>query len=117
MPDYSWKTFEELIEPYRLHEAMKDSATTERLKREEPWKITDAELERFKDKTYRQVRLNELLQENSRAANMVIVSLPIAKKGAVSGHLYMAWLEILSRNLPPVIMIRGNQKSVLTFYS
>ncbi|XP_042199013.1 solute carrier family 12 member 1-like isoform X1 [Callorhinchus milii] len=113
----SWKTFEELIEPYRLHEAMKDSATTERLKREEPWKITDAELERFKDKTYRQVRLNELLQENSRAANMVIVSLPIAKKGAVSGHLYMAWLEILSRNLPPVIMIRGNQKSVLTFYS
>ncbi|XP_067829448.1 solute carrier family 12 member 1 isoform X1 [Heptranchias perlo] len=113
----SWKTFEELIEPYQLHEGSKDPATAEILRQEYPWKITDAELERFKDKTYRQVRLNELLQENSRAANIIVVSLPIARKEAVSSYLYMAWLEILSRNLPPVIMIRGNQKNVLTFYS
>ncbi|XP_051898321.1 solute carrier family 12 member 1 isoform X1 [Pristis pectinata] len=113
----SWKTFEELIEPYQLHESSKDPATAEILQKEYPWKITDAELERFKDKTYRQVRLNELLQENSRAANIIVVSLPIARKEAVSSYLYMAWLEILSRNLPPVIMIRGNQKNVLTFYS
>ncbi|XP_072138365.1 solute carrier family 12 member 1 isoform X1 [Mobula birostris] len=113
----SWKTFEELIEPYQLHESSKDPATAEILQKEYPWKITDAELERFKDKTYRQVRLNELLQENSRAANIIVVSLPIARKEAVSSYLYMAWLEILSRNLPPVLMIRGNQKNVLTFYS
>uniref|UniRef100_UPI00398EA149 solute carrier family 12 member 1 isoform X1 n=2 Tax=Pristiophorus japonicus TaxID=55135 RepID=UPI00398EA149 len=113
----SWKIFEDLIEPYQLHERSKDPATAEILQKEYPWKITDAELERFKDKTYRQVRLNELLQENSRAANMIVVSLPIARKEAVSSYLYMAWLEILSRNLPPVIMIRGNQKNVLTFYS
>ncbi|XP_038640287.1 solute carrier family 12 member 1 isoform X1 [Scyliorhinus canicula] len=113
----SWKTFEELIEPYQLHEGSKDPATAEILQKEYPWKITDAELERFKDKTYRQVRLNELLQENSRSANIIVVSLPIARKEAVSSYLYMAWLEILSRNLPPVIMIRGNQKNVLTFYS
>ncbi|XP_059802029.1 solute carrier family 12 member 1 isoform X2 [Hypanus sabinus] len=113
----SWKAFEELIEPYQLHESSKDPATAEILQKEYPWKITDAELERFKDKTYRQVRLNELLQENSRAANIIVVSLPIARKEAVSSYLYMAWLEILSRNLPPVLMIRGNQKNVLTFYS
>ncbi|KAG8145036.1 hypothetical protein E2320_013414 [Naja naja] len=69
----SWKFFEEMIEPYRLHESCKDLTTAEKLKREAPWKITDAELEAFKEKSYRQVRLNELLQEHSRAANLIIV--------------------------------------------
>uniref|UniRef100_A0A8D0FVZ1 Solute carrier family 12 member 1 n=1 Tax=Strix occidentalis caurina TaxID=311401 RepID=A0A8D0FVZ1_STROC len=113
----SWKFFEEMIEPYRLHESCKDTTTAEKLKRETPWKITDAELEAFKEKSYRQVRLNELLQEHSRAANLIVLSLPVARKGVVSDYLYMAWLEILSKNLPPVLMVRGNHKNVLTFYS
>uniref|UniRef100_A0A672VBX4 Solute carrier family 12 member 1 n=1 Tax=Strigops habroptila TaxID=2489341 RepID=A0A672VBX4_STRHB len=113
----NWKFFEEMIEPYRLHESCKDITTAEKLKRETPWKITDAELEAFKEKSYRQVRLNELLQEHSRAANLIVLSLPVARKGAVSDYLYMAWLEILSKNLPPVLMVRGNHKNVLTFYS
>ncbi|KAM6058289.1 PREDICTED: solute carrier family 12 member 1 isoform X2 [Chlamydotis macqueenii] len=113
----SWKFFEEMIEPYRLHESCKDITTAEKLKRETPWKITDAELEAFKEKSYRQVRLNELLQEHSRAANLIVLSLPVARKGVVSDYLYMAWLEILSKNLPPVLMVRGNHKNVLTFYS
>ncbi|KFW82260.1 Solute carrier family 12 member 1 [Manacus vitellinus] len=113
----SWKFFEEMIEPYRLHESCKDITTAEKLKRETPWKITDAELEAFKEKSYRQVRLNELLQEHSRAANIIVLSLPVARKGAVSDYLYLAWLEILSKNLPPVLMVRGNHKNVLTFYS
>uniref|UniRef100_A0A669PAC1 Solute carrier family 12 member 1 n=1 Tax=Phasianus colchicus TaxID=9054 RepID=A0A669PAC1_PHACC len=113
----SWKFFEEMIEPYRLRESCKDITTAEKLKRETPWKITDAELEAFKEKSYRQVRLNELLQEHSRAANLIVLSLPVARKGAVSDYLYMAWLEILSKNLPPILMVRGNHKNVLTFYS
>ncbi|XP_071611336.1 solute carrier family 12 member 1 [Heliangelus exortis] len=113
----SWKFFEEMIEPYRLHESCKDITTAEKLKRETPWKITDAELEAFKEKSYRQVRLNELLQEHSRAANLIVLSLPVARKGVVSDYLYMAWLEILSKNLPPTLMVRGNHKNVLTFYS
>ncbi|NXW03184.1 S12A1 protein, partial [Fregetta grallaria] len=113
----SWKFFEEMIEPYRLHESCKDITTAEKLKRETPWKITDAELEAFKEKSYRQVRLNELLQEHSRAANLIVLSLPVARKGVVSDYLYMAWLEILSKNLPPILMVRGNHKNVLTFYS
>uniref|UniRef100_A0A674I0H4 Solute carrier family 12 member 1 n=2 Tax=Terrapene triunguis TaxID=2587831 RepID=A0A674I0H4_9SAUR len=113
----SWKFFEEMIEPYRLHESCKDLTTAEKLKRETPWKITDAELEAFKEKSYRQVRLNELLQEHSRAANLLVLSLPVARKGVVSDHLYMAWLEILSKNLPPILLVRGNHKNVLTFYS
>ncbi|CAK7300733.1 Solute carrier family 12 member 1 [Vulpes lagopus] len=113
----SWKVFEEMIEPYRLHESCKDLTTAEKLKRETPWKITDAELEAVKEKSYRQVRLNELLQEHSRAANLIVLSLPVARKGSISDWLYMAWLEILTKNLPPVLLVRGNHKNVLTFYS
>eukprot|EP00073_Rattus_norvegicus_P035406 XP_008760364.1 PREDICTED: solute carrier family 12 member 1 isoform X1 [Rattus norvegicus] len=113
----SWKVFEEMIEPYRLHESHKDLTTAEKLKRESPWKITDAELEAVKEKSYRQVRLNELLQEHSRAANLIVLSLPVARKGSISDLLYMAWLEILTKNLPPVLLVRGNHKNVLTFYS
>uniref|UniRef100_A0A8D0H570 Solute carrier family 12 member 1 n=1 Tax=Sphenodon punctatus TaxID=8508 RepID=A0A8D0H570_SPHPU len=113
----SWKVFEEMIEPYRLHESCKDLTTAEKLRREAPWKITDAELEAFKEKSCRQVRLNELLQEHSRAANLIVLSLPVARKGVVSDHLYMTWLEILSKNLPPILLVRGNHKNVLTFYS
>lgn len=39
-----------MIEPYCLHESCKDSITAEKLKRENPWKITDAELEAVKEK-------------------------------------------------------------------
>lgn len=44
-------------------------------------------------------------------------SLPVARKGAVSSALYMAWLEALSKDLPPILLVRGNHQSVLTFYS
>lgn len=48
--NFSWKVFEEMIEPYRLHESCKDLTTAEKLKRETPWKITDVELEAVKEK-------------------------------------------------------------------
>uniref|UniRef100_A0A6I8NS88 Solute carrier family 12 member 1 n=1 Tax=Ornithorhynchus anatinus TaxID=9258 RepID=A0A6I8NS88_ORNAN len=113
----SWKFFEEMIEPYRLHESRKDLTTAEKLRRETPWKITDSEMETFREKSLRQVRLNELFQEHSRAANLIVLSLPVARKGTVSDLLYMAWLEILTKNLPPILLVRGNHKNVLTFYS
>ena len=39
------------------------------------------------------------------------------RRSAVSAPLYMAWLETLTRDMPPMMLIRGNQTSVLTFYS
>ncbi|XP_074876950.1 solute carrier family 12 member 2 isoform X2 [Buteo buteo] len=109
--------FEEMIEPFRLHEDDKEQEVADKMKEDEPWRITDNELELYKTKTYRQIRLNELLKEHSSTANIIVMSLPVARKGAVSSALYMSWLEALSKDLPPILLVRGNHQSVLTFYS
>ncbi|KAM9860951.1 solute carrier family 12 member 1 [Aulostomus maculatus] len=113
----SLKKFEDMIEPFRLRDSSKDSAQAQDMRREHPWKITDEELEAFEEKTNLQVRLNEVLQQNSKSANLIIVSMPIARKESISDFLYMAWLDVLTKGLPPTMLIRGNHKSVLTFYS
>uniref|UniRef100_A0A7N8WN68 Solute carrier family 12 member 2-like n=1 Tax=Mastacembelus armatus TaxID=205130 RepID=A0A7N8WN68_9TELE len=108
-------TFKELIEPYRLKEDDMEQEAAERLKAQEPWRITDNELELYK--TNRQIRLNELLKEHSSTAKLIVMSMPLARKGTVSSALYMCWLETLSKDLPPLLLVRGNHQSVLTFYS
>ncbi|XP_039615427.1 solute carrier family 12 member 2 isoform X1 [Polypterus senegalus] len=109
--------FEEMIEPFRLNEDEMEQEAADKMKSEEPWRITDNELELYKIKSYRQIRLNELLKEHSSTANLIVMSMPLARKGAVSTALYMAWLESLSKDLPPILLVRGNHQSVLTFYS
>ena len=47
----------------------------------------------------------------------IIRTLPISQKGIVSGPLYMCWLETLTANMPPFLLVRGNHTSVLTFHS
>ncbi|XP_055017817.1 solute carrier family 12 member 2-like [Boleophthalmus pectinirostris] len=110
-------SFKELMDPYRLREDDMQQDEAERLKALEPWRITDNELELYKAKTNRQIRLNELLQEHSNTAKLIVISMPLARKGTVSSALYMCWLETLSKDLPPVLLVRGNHQSVLTFYS
>ena len=67
--------------------------------------------------TNRQLRLHELLQSKSKNASFIVVTIPVPRKGTCSSSLYMAWLDIISQDLPPVLLVRGNQQSVLTFYS
>uniref|UniRef100_A0A1I7U2R9 SLC12 domain-containing protein n=1 Tax=Caenorhabditis tropicalis TaxID=1561998 RepID=A0A1I7U2R9_9PELO len=78
---------------------------------------TRSELSAQRDKTYRQLRAGELLQEHSRNADLIVMTLPVPRKGMVSSSLYMSWLEAMTQNLPPLLLVRGNQQSVLTFYS
>uniref|UniRef100_A0A7N9AVD8 Solute carrier family 12 member 3 n=1 Tax=Mastacembelus armatus TaxID=205130 RepID=A0A7N9AVD8_9TELE len=68
-------------------------------------------------KSFRHIRLNEVLQDYSRDAALIVVTMPVGRKGVCPTTLYMAWLDILSRDLrPPVLLVRGNQENVLTFY-
>ncbi|KAM4861322.1 solute carrier family 12 member 2 isoform 2-T2 [Thomomys bottae] len=65
--------FDEMIEPFRLHEDDKEQDIADKMKEDEPWRITDNELELYKTKTYRQIRLNELLKEHSNTANIIVI--------------------------------------------
>uniref|UniRef100_A0A669R9A9 Solute carrier family 12 member 3 n=1 Tax=Phasianus colchicus TaxID=9054 RepID=A0A669R9A9_PHACC len=111
------RRFDELIAPFRLNDGFKDEAAVNELRHGCPWKISDEEVHRHRAKSLRQVRLNEILLDYSRDAALIAITLPIGRKGRCPSSLYMAWLETLSQDLrPPVILIRGNQENVLTFY-
>lgn len=98
--------------------------------------VSDEERIRMHDKTNRQLRLREMLREHSKKANLIVMSMPMPRQvrnfflllnylriflilfqGEVSAPLYMSWLEVLSYGMPPMLFVRGNQTSVLTFYS
>ncbi|KAL0271584.1 UNVERIFIED_CONTAM: hypothetical protein PYX00_008636 [Menopon gallinae] len=102
--------FEAIIKDFRVRD---DQVTPENC----GTVITDTELETLKERTNRHMRLRELLKEHSQDATFVVMTLPMPRKGAVSAPLYMAWLELLTRGMPPYLIVRGNQNSVLTFYS
>ncbi|ETE69997.1 Solute carrier family 12 member 3, partial [Ophiophagus hannah] len=113
----SYKEFEDLIAPYRLNEGQKDAETIEAMKKEMPWKITSEDLRIYKKKSEQHMRLHEVLQDHSRNAALIIISLPVVRKGACPSSLYMAWLETVSKDLhPPIVFIRGNQEDALTLY-
>jgi solute carrier family 12 sodium/potassium/chloride transporter 2 len=80
-------------------------------------KPDDAELMANKEKTNRHLRLAELLREHSTKSEMVIMTLPMPRRGGAPTSLYMSWLEMMTRQMPPFLLLRGNQTSVLTFYS
>ncbi|XP_035736946.1 bumetanide-sensitive sodium-(potassium)-chloride cotransporter-like isoform X3 [Vespa mandarinia] len=100
--------FDSLIVDFQLSDNTKDS---------DDGIIKESELIAMKEKTNRHLRLRELLLENSMEANLIVMTLPMPRKGAVSAPLYMAWLESLTRDMPPFLLVRGNHTSVLTFYS
>ncbi|XP_027762656.1 solute carrier family 12 member 3 isoform X1 [Empidonax traillii] len=111
------KRFDDLIAPFRLNDGFKDEATVNEMRQGCPWKISDEEVDKNRAKSLRQVRLNEILLDYSRDAALIAITPPIGRKGRCPSALYMAWLETLSQDLrPPVILTRGNQENVLTFY-
>jgi len=78
--------------------------------------IDEAELQREREKTNRHLRLAEMLRQYSKEAEMVVMTLPLPRKGQ-SPALYAAWLDVMTKDMPPSLLIRGNQETVLTFYS
>ncbi|XP_040893772.1 solute carrier family 12 member 3 [Toxotes jaculatrix] len=110
--------FENMVGRFRRNTNPKqDSDSGPPTQQEEPWMITDQDLERNKAKSLRQIRLNEVLQDYSREAALIVITMPVGRRGVCPSTLFMAWLDFLSRDLrPPVLLVRGNQENVLTFY-
>lgn len=104
--DSSKKEFENIILKWKNKTENEDNSL-----------ITEAELLALKDKSNRHMRLRELLLQHSSEATLIVMTLPMPRKSTCSAPLYMAWLEMLTRDMPPFLLIRGNQTSVLTFYS
>ncbi|XP_017467653.1 PREDICTED: bumetanide-sensitive sodium-(potassium)-chloride cotransporter [Rhagoletis zephyria] len=78
----------------------------------------EEELHSLEEKTHRQLRIHELVVEHSSQATLVVMSLPMPRREAISAALYMSWLEMLTADINcPVVLARGNQTPVLTFYS
>ncbi|KAG0716781.1 Bumetanide-sensitive sodium-(potassium)-chloride cotransporter [Chionoecetes opilio] len=118
IPDVAKKAAESSrMEFDQMIEDFKAKSSDEVDKENEGLLIGEAELISQREKTNRHIRLRELLLENSRDSSLVVMTLPMPRKTSVSAPLYMAWLETLTRDMPPFLLIRGNQTSVLTFYS
>uniref|UniRef100_A0AAG5CT81 Uncharacterized protein n=1 Tax=Anopheles atroparvus TaxID=41427 RepID=A0AAG5CT81_ANOAO len=82
-----------------------------------PPALSTAERAELDLKTHRQLRLREMILEHSAEATLIVMSMPMPRLGTVSAPLYMSWLEMLTKDMPPMLLVRGNQTSVLTFYS
>ena len=79
--------------------------------------MSDEDLELHREKTNFYLRIAEIVRENSVQSSLIVMTLPLPKKESLPPMLYMAWLDFISQRLPPFLFIRGNQDSVLTFYS
>jgi len=79
--------------------------------------VSEDELQLEREKTNRHLRLAELVRAYSSESELVVMTLPLPRRGSTSAALYMTWLDIMTKDMPPVLLVRGNQQSVLTFYS
>lgn len=81
-------------------------------------KIDNAMLAQHSEKINFNLRIAEIVNENSReAASLVVMTLPMPKKDGMPPFLYLALMDYASRDMPPFLYLRGNQDPVLTFYS
>ncbi|KAF9814551.1 hypothetical protein SFRURICE_020729, partial [Spodoptera frugiperda] len=80
--------------------------------------ITEADLLAAQDRTWRHLRLRELIASQSAGARLVCVTLPMPRRrGVVPPALYVGWLHALATAADRTLLVRGNHAAVLTFYS
>uniref|UniRef100_A0A914YTL2 Solute carrier family 12 member 2 n=1 Tax=Panagrolaimus superbus TaxID=310955 RepID=A0A914YTL2_9BILA len=101
--------FERIIGPFCVE--------AETLSEDQEGMISKTELNTNEVKTMKMLKIAEYLRQHSSESNLIVITLPVPKKELIGGTLYMAWLEIMTKNLPPSLFVRGNQTSVLTLYS
>jgi len=73
------------------------------------FKLSDVE----RDQTRKFLLLRDLLIIKSKESQIVFISLPLPKI-SINHKVWLAWLDLLSNSMPPVLFIRGNNENVLT---
>jgi len=67
--------------------------------------------------TQRWLRVSEIIREKSaKQSALIIMSMPFPQEN-LAPELYLGLLDVMTRNLPPTVVMRGNSQNVLTFYS
>jgi hypothetical protein len=80
--------------------------------------LTHSDLARTDENTKFHLRIAEIVREHSSNASLIVMTLPMPTMDeSLPFGIYLSWLDLVSKNLPPFLMVRGNQESVLTFYS
>ncbi|KAL3088713.1 hypothetical protein niasHT_023331 [Heterodera trifolii] len=105
------KLYQETIEEYQeLMNTLNPGGTTDQA-------ISQEIIDKTQSKTMRYLRQRELLLEFSSASTVVLISMPFATANIVLSPVYGMWLELLSRDMPPMLFVRGNRTSVITHTS
>ena len=76
--------------------------------------VSEEEISREQELINKHLRLSEELQKHSSNAQMILLTLPQQFLGQTNPAIYMACLDMMTANLPPVLLVGGNNVSVLT---
>jgi len=79
--------------------------------------VNENDIEKEQEFINKHLRLSEELKKNSSDAQMIMLTLPQQYIGNTNPAIYMASLDFMTRNLPPTLLIGGNNISVLTSFT
>uniref|UniRef100_A0A5S6R3N1 Solute carrier family 12 member 2 n=1 Tax=Trichuris muris TaxID=70415 RepID=A0A5S6R3N1_TRIMR len=106
------RRFEQLTAPFfrseseLLHEKEKDDIF-----------ITTSQKESLRRRINRHLLTHELLQRYSKESTLIVISLPVPRKGRESAYMFLGFLEIITRDLPPVLLVREIAWFLLALFS
>eukprot|EP00092_Neocalanus_flemingeri_P009713 GFUD01010461.1.p1 GENE.GFUD01010461.1~~GFUD01010461.1.p1 ORF type:complete len:716 (+),score=77.54 GFUD01010461.1:160-2148(+) len=79
--------------------------------------VTETDLENESSFINKHLKLGEMLQKHSKDSQMILMTLPQDRLGNTNPVIYMGALDFMTRDLPPLLLVGGNNTSALTFYT
>ena len=70
--------------------------------------LEEESLAPHQEKTNFYLRISEVVRDYSSQAALVVMTLPVIKVGSVPAPLFLSWLDMLTRDSPPTLLLRGN---------
>lgn len=69
--------------------------------------ITEQELIFYKNETMKMLKIHEIVHQYSNATDLILMALPNPNLN-VSSCLYMSWIETMTKNFPPTLLLQDN---------